>query len=299
MKNLITTVLETMVGGCLSEESPPETYNDIRLVQCFKTQADITKALLARKELSLSNTSLILTELDDKENSGIKSMMVGTQTILDENLNKGKYSKIEKPEVLEDIKSGEEQVISLMEVPKVKGTAQIPRVERRASARLRRDLILSTEDKNMMMSKKRNLEGTNLNNENSFSVLTDNDIMKLSKDMGITIDDSNFAAIDLVKELEIARHSLAEKKIAPIESTSIIESIIEVVEEEIYEVESLIIHSQKRKGKPKNRLSLSGPRKNKKKGKENPYSRKSKDDGQGNHDLTMDTTNKKGVKKKK
>lgn len=33
--------------------------------------------------------------------------------------------------------------------------------------------------------------------------------------MGIEICESSFATIDLIKDLEIARHSLAVKKIAP------------------------------------------------------------------------------------
>lgn len=99
---------------------------------------------------------------------------------------------------------------------------------------------------------------------NSFSILADNDIMQLSMNMGITIDETNFNAINLVKELEIARHSLAEKKIAPPEIHDTREQLIEILEEEVSEVESIALQSQKRKGKPRNRLSVSGPRKKKK-----------------------------------
>lgn len=148
---------------------------------------------------------------------------------------------------------------------------QATRVERWTSSRLRKDLILTTEDKTLHMGKKRNLEGTNLNNENSFSVLADDDIMHLYGNMGITIDESNFAAIDLVKELEIARHSLADKKIAPLETSNFVEPILEVLEEEVSEVESTTILTQRRKGVPRNSLSLSGKKeKEKRQGKSMP-----------------------------
>jgi hypothetical protein len=34
---------------------------------------------------------------------------------------------------------------------------------------------------------------------NSFSALSDNEIIKISKDMGVVIDDNNFVTIDLIK----------------------------------------------------------------------------------------------------
>lgn len=127
---------------------------------------------------------------------------------------------------------------------------EVPRVERRTSPRLRKDLVMTTDDKTMMMGQKRNLEGTNLNPENSFSVLADDDIMQLSLNMGIQLNESNFAAIDLVKDLEIASHSLAEK-IVPPESNTEKEPILVVVEEEFSDIEMYDDQLPKRRGRPK------------------------------------------------
>lgn len=135
--------------------------------------------------------------------------------------------------------------------------------ERRISARLQKDILLTTEDRNLKMCKKRNLEGTNLNTENSFSVLADVDIANMSYNMGIMIDESNFTAIDLIKDLEVARHSIADKKIAP-KQNIVEETIIEEIEEELTDFDMEVIQTPKRKGKPKNRLSMSGPKLRKK-----------------------------------
>lgn len=169
-------------------------------------------------------------------------------------------------------------------------------MERRTSPRLRKDLVMTTDDKTMMMGQKRNLEGTNLNPENSFSVLADDDIMQLSLNMGIQLNESNFAAIDLVKDLEIARHSLAEKKMAPQETSTEKKPILEVVEEEFSDIEMYEDHLPKRRGRPKNRLSLSGPKKNTK-NKGNPCSKKPKGGDQGHLDPLVVDKVKKGVKK--
>lgn len=61
-----------------------------------------------------------------------------------------------------------------------KDHSQFPRVER-TSTRLKKDILLTTEDRNLQMSKKRNLEGTNLNYENPFSILPNNVIINLSR----------------------------------------------------------------------------------------------------------------------
>lgn len=154
---------------------------------------------------------------------------------------------------------------------------------RRTSARLQKDLLLTTDDRNLKVGRKRNLEGTNLNSKNSFSVLSYLDIMQKSKDIGVVIDDDNFATIDLMKDLEIARHSLLEKVITPTESNIIEEVIIEEGEEELSDYENQLVLTPRRKGKPRTRLSLSGPR-IKKKSKENPCSKNSMKENQGSPD---------------
>lgn len=190
----------------------------------------------------------------------------------------------------------EEQPPSNLESCKV-----APREDRRTSSRLNKDILLTTEEKNMKMGRKRNLEGTNLNSENSFAVLSDNDIMHLSRDMGVILEDSNFTAIDLIKDLEIARHSLRDKTLLPANNTIAEEVIIEELEEELSDIESerdsMVVLTSKRKTKPKQRLSLSGPRQ-KKKNKENPCSKKAKEDSQGILDPPLVEAKKKGKKMK-
>lgn len=176
------------------------------------------------------------------------------------------------------------------------GNQPIPRMERRTSTRLRKELAVTTEEKVTRMGQKRNLEGTNLNPENSFSVLANDDIMQLSLNMGIELNDSNFVAIDFIKDLEIARHALAEKKLAPPENTTEEEPILEVVEEEFSDVEMYAEQPLKRRGRPKKKtlfLSLSGPRKNTK-NKGNPGSKKPKGGDQGNLDPPVADKQKKG-----
>lgn len=63
-----------------------------------------------------------------------------------------------------------------------------------------------------MLSKKRTLEG-NIDLSNSFSIL-DNDELLVQKciSMGVKLDDNNFVAINLLKDLEYARIALNQKK---------------------------------------------------------------------------------------
>ena len=66
------------------------------------------------------------------------------------------------------------------------------------------------------MGVKRNLEGTNLNSENSFSALNNEEIISISELMGVHISDCDYFAIDLIKDLEDSKHSLDEKNKNPI-----------------------------------------------------------------------------------
>lgn len=60
-------------------------------------------------------------------------------------------------------------------------------------------------------SKKRDLEGTNLKYENSFAVLDNIVIASLANDMGVMITEYEFDKVDMMKDLEIARHKLVDK----------------------------------------------------------------------------------------
>jgi hypothetical protein len=61
--------------------------------------------------------------------------------------------------------------------------------------------------------------GTSLNDQNSFVILGNDDIAALANDMGVEICLQHFDTIDLMKDLEVARHALEKQKIsAPPES---------------------------------------------------------------------------------
>lgn len=59
--------------------------------------------------------------------------------------------------------------------------------------------------------KKRTLEGTDLDSHNSFVVLNNEDICDIAGDMGISICVNDFDITDMMKDLEVARHSLKDK----------------------------------------------------------------------------------------
>lgn len=214
--------------------------------------------------------------LSTEEANDHQSVLVNTET-----LDETKERVSQKVLNTEEITQQQSGMLNAAPELQLEEHNQNLRVERRTSSRLQKEILLTTGDKTLQMGKKRNLEGTNLNSENSFSVLANDDIIHLSKEMGITLNDSNYAAIDLIKDLEVARHSLAEKSVIVSVPSIIGETFLEVVDEELTDFENIVIHSQKRKGKPRNRLSLSGPRKNKK-SKEKPHSKKSSGDGPGN-----------------
>ena len=71
--------------------------------------------------------------------------------------------------------------------------------------------MLTTDEKIAITNKKRNLKGTNLKSGNSIAVLDDSDIIDKSDMMGVGIDPANFASINLIKDLKIARHALNNK----------------------------------------------------------------------------------------
>ena len=62
------------------------------------------------------------------------------------------------------------------------------------------------QDNPVVLSKKRNLEGTS-SYRNSFDVLTNNDLMLRESNMGVIIPDSNFSSVDILRELEKVREN--------------------------------------------------------------------------------------------
>jgi hypothetical protein len=81
---------------------------------------------------------------------------------------------------------------------------------RRASA----DMNSSIMEKVEIVARKRSLEGNAVptsNNSNSFSVLSNSELMCRAHKMGVNIPDNDFAAIDILRDLEASRNDLAEK----------------------------------------------------------------------------------------
>lgn len=81
----------------------------------------------------------------------------------------------------------------------------------RRSDRLKKSTSLTTMEKNQKMAKKRNLEG-NPSCSNSFSTLPIEEIAKVSTDMGVVVEESDFDTFDLLKDLEKARGDLYKKQ---------------------------------------------------------------------------------------
>jgi type III secretion system FlhB-like substrate exporter len=68
------------------------------------------------------------------------------------------------------------------------------------------------EEKNRRMAVKRNLEGNSCIPKSIFSCLASNEIIDISKKMGVNMNDQNMESIELLKEMELARHCLGQKK---------------------------------------------------------------------------------------
>jgi hypothetical protein len=64
--------------------------------------------------------------------------------------------------------------------------------------------------------KKRTVSGTNLNDQNSFAVLSNDKITSLACDMGVDTSSMSFDTVDLMKDMEIASHALVKSKEIPI-----------------------------------------------------------------------------------
>jgi hypothetical protein len=86
--------------------------------------------------------------------------------------------------------------------------------ETRFSARLLEQKVEKTQVK-YVSTKKRSLEGTSLSDQNSFAVLNNDVIADIAGDMGIIIQTSDFDKVELVKDLEIARHAIRNPIVLP------------------------------------------------------------------------------------
>jgi hypothetical protein len=82
---------------------------------------------------------------------------------------------------------------------------------RRRGERLKKDSNITTKEKIEKAAQIKNLEG-NSTRANSFSILSVEDIINVSSDMGIVLDDKDFDTFDLLKQLECARNELFLKQ---------------------------------------------------------------------------------------
>jgi hypothetical protein len=82
----------------------------------------------------------------------------------------------------------------------------------RFSSRLQDQLLEKAAKNQQDAGKKKALEGTTLSNHNSFALLDNDMIVNLASEMGISIPLDQFDAIDVMKDLEIARHALDRVK---------------------------------------------------------------------------------------
>lgn len=115
--------------------------------------------------------------------------------------------------------------VEAVDVNKKKKTDQ---QERRRCERLKRDIHITTQEKIDAAAKKRCLEG----NPSKPTVLADvsNDhLIDLAKNMGIIVNDENFATFDMIKEIETARHCLYDKQLKA-NATNVCESNSEPVD---------------------------------------------------------------------
>jgi tetraacyldisaccharide-1-P 4'-kinase len=117
------------------------------------------------------------------------------------------------------------------------------------------------------VAQKKNLEG-NSQNPNSFSVLSVDEVIHISSEMGVVIEDDDFATYNLLKDLEIARNDLyqkqSEQKLGP--QTESVEVIpegnniheLEWLHEESSESEDFIlVESRKKRNENKRSVKIS------------------------------------------
>ena len=134
-----------------------------------------------------------------------------TNTHLSDLLEHGAACKLKECIEL-DNKSEKELDMEKLENPSDKLKAL--RQERRSSERVIQNMNLSTSCSSRILSNKRTLEGNN-DSSNSFSILGNDEIIDRSMSMGVKLDVSSFASIDILKNMENARIALSKKQIHP------------------------------------------------------------------------------------
>jgi hypothetical protein len=97
---------------------------------------------------------------------------------------------------------------------KITEAQKIP--DTRFSGRIQAQKLEKCQGPTQSPSKKRNLEGTNLSNQNSFVVLGNSDIANIASGMGVVITSDHFDKVELLKDIELARHALQNIKVVDV-----------------------------------------------------------------------------------
>lgn len=167
------------------EDNSPSIHNDVRLMQCSEHHnVRMSRLMSAKQNLFSPKNGVVLEELEGEirtDSKGENAIPLAAKCHDTEtSMNTKNLSTMEKVGEHCNMKGGDYQPGKLTEELNLQNAEpkQAPRMERRTSTRLKNDLTMTTDDKTLRMGQKRNLEGTNLNHANFFSVLADNDIMQ-------------------------------------------------------------------------------------------------------------------------
>jgi hypothetical protein len=79
--------------------------------------------------------------------------------------------------------------------------------------RVQEQILKKFSSANIEDSRKRKLEGTSLSDQNSFAALNNMEIVEMVSGMGINIAFEQFDSLELMKDLEVARHAIKVTKI--------------------------------------------------------------------------------------
>jgi hypothetical protein len=79
--------------------------------------------------------------------------------------------------------------------------------------RVQEQILKKFSSANIEDSRKRKLEGTSLSDQNSFAALNNLEIVEMVSGMGINIAFEQFDSLELMKDLEVARHAIKVTKI--------------------------------------------------------------------------------------
>jgi hypothetical protein len=172
----------------------------------WNMQADPIDNLNSRNinQTKSSKCSVIIEELDlnEKEVENSEELISGTQGSSILNVSQEEGEDLSDQRKKDDIMHHEDCQKSM--------PSPIP--VRRVSERLKKDMGMRIEEKNRRMAVKRNLEGNSYIPKSNFSCLASNEIIDISKKMGVNTNDQNMESIELLKEMELARQCLGQKK---------------------------------------------------------------------------------------